>query len=367
VAVVAEAAVARVAGPDPDASLNPALLWQIVLTLELPGERGREAFEALSRTRADSPEALMAAARRLPSLSNLERKRLEYCDIGPVEASVAGGAYVVSSERYTATMLESGRIPAALFAKGDWSLAERPTVGIVGTRGATAYGRATAMKFAEALALAGVTVVSGGAMGIDSSAHEGALGAGGGTISVLTAGVDRPMPAANRALFDRIAAKGCLVSQFPLGSGTNDYRPLLRNQVIAAMSLGLLAIEVPEQSGALSTVHAANELGRQVFVTPGNLTNPTFKGSHALIRDGATLVDHPDQVLEALGLTGLGLARAEAGGHGPVFEALGSEPMSVEGLVRVTGLDAAEVSLQLTTLELDGLIAREGGLCARKS
>jgi DNA processing protein len=253
--------------------------------------------------------------------------------------------------------------PPALFAWGEFECCLRPSIAIVGTRAASTYGKAVAMKFAEAFARAGVTVVSGGALGIDAAAHRGTLGEGGKTIAVLAGGVEQVYPAVHNHLFGQIRGNGCLVSQHAIGSRPNGYRFLMRNHLIAALSLAVVVIEAPERSGALATAHAANDQGKQVFVVPANIDNGNFKGSHALIRDGATLVDHPDQVLDGLGLTASPkqLVLPELSDVGAkIMAAIAGSPLATEFIVEQTGLDTAEVMAELTMLEIDGRVIRDG-------
>jgi len=240
-------------------------------------------------------------------------------------------------------------------------------VGIVGTRGASLYGKAAASKFAEALALSGIVVVSGGAAGIDAAAHNGTLEAGGSTVAVLGTGVDRVFPAMHRDLFERIRNQGCLVSQFAAGAGALRYHFPARNGLIAMLCDALLVIEAPAKSGALITASAAADMGKQVFVVPANITNTGFQGSHALIRDGATLVDHPDQVLEALNFGKIAVRGAEEAAspaQEAILKVLSVHPMSSEQILAQTGLAATDLLSELTLLELEGRIGRESGLYA---
>lgn len=254
--------------------------------------------------------------------------------------------------------------PPALFYSGSWEATSSPAVGIVGTRSASAYGRAAARKFAEAFASAGVTVVSGGAMGIDAEAHKGALSVGGRTVAVLAGGVDVVYPRIHSGLFLEIKAKGCLVSQFPVGSKPWQSAFLIRNHLIAALSDVVVVVESPERSGALSTAGAANDLSRDVYVVPANIDNANFRGSHGLIRDGAILVDHPNQVLEDLGISASTERAAETSTSplgGKIVAVLSVEPLSAERISERTGIPAADVLSELTILEMDGLVRRHGG------
>ena len=235
---------------------------------------------------------------------------------------------------------------------------------MVGTRGASTYGKAAARKFAEALSSNGVTIVSGGAQGIDAAAHEGTLDAGGKTACVMACGIDRVYPAAHRALFERIKKGGCLVSQFPAGWNPRSDSFVQRNSTIAALSDAVLVIEAPESSGALITANRANEFGRQVYVLPGSIATLSFRGSHALIREGATLVDHPDQILEDLGIRpGLTLSanESETKLRLKILSSIGADPMGADKIAENCGLDPSSVLSELTMLELDGRVLRGPG------
>jgi DNA processing protein len=274
------------------------------------------------------------------------------------------GVQLLTAESFPPQLAGCAGRPPAIFTWGDFSCAREPCIGIVGTRAASTYGKAAAMKFAEAFARSGVTVISGGALGIDASAHKGALQEGGKTISVLAGGIEQVYPAVHSGLFSKIRKSGCLVSQHAVGARPNAYRFLSRNHLIAGLSLAVLVVESPERSGSMTTAHAANDQGKQVFVVPANIDNQNFKGSHALIRDGATLVDHPDQVLDALGILSLRTPAAKAPLNpvgAKIVEALTGNPLTAEFIVERTGLDTAEVMAELTMLEIDGHVMRDGG------
>jgi DNA processing protein len=254
---------------------------------------------------------------------------------------------------------------------GEWEVVHEPAIAIVGTRNASTYGKACSLKFSEAFAEAGVTVISGGALGIDGCAHKGALNVGGKTAAVMFTGLDKTYPREHAGLFQKVRSDGgCLISQFTTGQKpAHETRPLIRNQIIAALAQAVVVIEAPAQSGSLSTVHAANDLGRPVFVVPANVDNLNFKGSHALIRDGATLVDHPFQVLNALGIEPKLRDRPAPQVNDPqrkILLALSEKPLSSEMIVERTGLPTADVLSELTMLELEGIILRDvGGFAIR--
>lgn len=295
-----------------------------------------------------------------PRLSAQEARRA--AGAKSADPFLAQGISLATPDAYPETLRNAEPCPPALWYWGDWNASARPMVAMVGTRGASAYGKAVARKFAEAFARSGVTVVSGGALGIDAAAHKGALEGGGQTIAVLGGGVDNVYPAVHGGLFRTMRESGCIVSQFALGSKPTPYRFLVRNQLIAALSWATVVIEAPMRSGALRTAHAANDLGRQVFVVPANIDNLNFAGSHALIRDGASLVDHPDQVLEALDLKAAPqpvLFTPESEEARQVLSVLTTDPLTPEKIAELTGLSAAAVLSELTILEVEGAALRD--------
>lgn len=274
--------------------------------------------------------------------------------------------------------------PAALFVAGDPALLWRPAVAIVGSRAATAGGRANAAQFARRLAGAGLCVVSGLAAGIDASAHAATLEAGGATVAVLGTGPDIAYPRANRRLMASIADAGAVVSEHP--PGTPPLRPHFpgRNRILAGLSLATVVIEAAVRSGALITARLAADAGREVFALPGSIHNPMARGCHRLIRDGAALTESPLDVLDALapqlGPLAGSLSRAltevaadqtpdaaegDAASYKILWDALGHDPTGMDELVRRTGLTAARASSMLLTLELEGRVAVEHGRYCR--
>lgn len=330
--------------------------WQVFLAANLaPSERA--AFLE------DLPPGLdpIAALYSWPRLRNEQRDRMRTAQKAPLAKMAQDGVRVLSGDSLPAQLSSVPNPPAALFVSGSVDSLSKPCVGIVGTRKASSYGLACARKFAESLARAGVTVVSGGALGIDAAAHRGALDHG-PTVAVLGTGIDRVFPSSHRELFAEIRSKGCLVSQFACGTPSLRENFLYRNTVIAALSTALILIECPVKSGAMSTANATLDMGRELFVVPGPVHLESFRGSHALIREGATLIDHPDLVLEAMGIDSMPETVPEAD-HDPttarLLDALGAEPLTGEHLVARTGLDASEVLTALTMMEVDGLVRRD--------
>lgn len=301
-------------------------------------------------------------------LTEAERTRMARADMAALERALARGVGVIENPKYPG-IDDPGQFPPALFYWGDPEVVGMPSIGIVGTRAASTYGKAVAQKFAEALAEAGLVIVSGGALGVDGAAHRGALSVGGKTIVVLGTGIDRVYPHKHASLFEQAKQSGCLVSQFAVGKPSREFSFLMRNPIIPALSWALLVVEAPERSGSLNTAHAAIDQGKQVFVVPANIDNVQFRGSHSLIRDGATLVDHPNQILEALGL-GAGADRPETEPASPsqrtILAALSTEAISTEKIVEATGMEPSEVLAELTLLELEGRVIRDGIGYARR-
>ncbi len=248
-----------------------------------------------------SENELCGAAGIGPELAaHIVRRRSEV-DPAREEAEAARlGARIVTyaDEAYPEPLRTIHDPPMALYIVGDWTPADRHAIAVVGSRRCTHYGRSTADRLAAQLAGAGMTVVSGLARGIDMAAHEGALRAGGRTIAVLGGAVDRLYPAEARPLADRIAAQGAVISEYALGREPDRTTFPYRNRVISGLSMGVVIVEADRQSGAMITAAQALEQGRLVFAVPGRVDQPMSRGPHALIRQGARLVEDARDVLE---------------------------------------------------------------------
>jgi DNA processing protein len=261
--------------------------------------------------------------------------------------------------------------PLLLYINGRIDLLARPALAIVGSRNATVQGKANASAFAAALSDAGVCVVSGLALGIDAAAHEGALRGAGSTIAVVGTGADLFYPARNRALAERIANEGCIVSEYALGTPPMSGNFPRRNRIISGLSSGVLVIEAAAQSGSLITARVAAEQGREVFALPGSIHAPLAKGCHRLIRDGARLVETVNEVLEAMQVSPLAMlsSSTKAGTNGLPTETdctdllaqLGHEPLDVDDLLERLDTDIGQLSMGLLALEMAGMIERLPG------
>ncbi|SED58529.1 DNA-processing protein DprA [Jiangella alba] len=263
--------------------------------------------------------------------------------------------------------------PLGLWLSGDGDLAAlaESAVAMVGSRACSRYGGRVASDLATDLALAGRTVVSGAAYGIDAAAHRGALGVGGQTIAVLACGVDVPYPRTHGQLLERIAADGLIISEVPPGSRPMRAWFLARNRIIAALSAGTVVVEAAPRSGALSTAGWAQKLSRETLVVPGPITSALSAGCHRLVRDGAgTLVTGVTDVLEAVGRIGEHTPPDPECESRPIDDLLPAHAMvrewmqvgaveTVAGLARRTGLPARTVATALRELAAAGWVTRE--------
>ena len=276
--------------------------------------------------------------------------------------------------------------PSMLFVDGDAALLWRPAVAIVGSRTATPGGCSNAATFAAALSQAGLCVASGLAAGIDAAAHLATLEAQGATVAVLGTGPDIAYPVRHRPLLDHVASHGAVVSEHLPGTGPLRQHFPSRNRILAGLSIGCVVIEAAERSGALITARLAAEVGREVFALPGSIHNPMARGCHRLIREGATLVESPAEVLDVLAPLAVDLARAlrgelnaspdelpgflplplpEGKDYNRLWQVLGHDPTGMDELSQRSGLTVAELSAMLLALELDGRIAAEHGRYSR--
>jgi DNA processing protein len=268
---------------------------------------------------------------------------------------------------YPPLLLESPDPPLLLYAEGRVDLLAAPSVAIVGSRNPTAQGADNARAFATTLAQAGLTVVSGLALGVDGAAHEGALAAAAATIAVVGTGLDTVYPRRHRALAQRIVRHGLVVSEFPLGTPSLPPHFPQRNRIIAGLTLGTLVVEATLQSGSLITARMAADAGRDVFAIPGSIHAPQARGCHHLIKQGAKLVDGAHDVLDELGWASAIVPGTATASHAParpgdaVLAALGHDPITLDLLVARTGWPSHDVQIRLLALELEGLVARLPG------
>jgi DNA processing protein len=331
-----------------------------------------------------------AALDALPDLAGRGRGPYRPAAAESIEREVAevrraGARYLFHDQPdYPALLGELDSAPPILTCRGRLPLASAPCVALVGARNASAAAVKLARDFAAALAEAGFTVVSGLARGIDGAAHEGALPA---TIGVIASGIDIAYPPQHAALQERVAAEGLLVAEQPPGTEPRGRHFPSRNRIIAGLSLGTLVIEAAPQSGSLITARLAGEAGREVMAIPGSPLDARALGCNQLIREGAVLVQTPDEVIELLqSFTGaprsrfrladstdrfdhaeLAAAEWSPDSSEAVAALLSNAPVGVDELIRQTGTGAAAVHLALLDLELAGELVREADGTVRRA
>lgn len=295
----------------------------------------------------------------------------------------------ITSEDYPVLLRHQPEAPPGLFVQGDPAALWHPGVAVVGSRTPSPSGAELAAEFAGALARSGLSVVSGLAAGVDGRAHEAALQVPGGlTVALVATGLDQTYPPAHAGLQARIAARAAVVSEYPPGIAPKAHQFPARNRLIAGLALGTLVIEAAHRSGALITARLAAEAGREVFAVPGSVRNPRARGCHRLIREGAQLVEHPDEVIAGLtvlaGSLGQALrsrlgapteqARPAARGAPPfsdpnyqrLWQALDDNPTGMDSLIQRSGLTTAQLSAMLLIMELDGKVVAHYGRYCRK-
>ncbi|HWV19032.1 MAG TPA: DNA-processing protein DprA [Rhodocyclaceae bacterium] len=266
---------------------------------------------------------------------------------------------------YPPALLNSADPPVLLYAKGDIALLQRPMLAVVGSRNATRQGELDAEAFAAHLSAAGLTIVSGMALGIDAAAHRGGLKGKGATVAVIGTGIDRIYPARNAGLARSIAEQGLIISEFPLGMGALAHNFPRRNRIIAGLGQGCLVVEAAERSGSLITARLAAEAGREVFAMPGSIHSALARGCHRLIRQGAKLVESAEDILEELKWEGVvhPIPSIDTETTPPsaeelkVIKALSDAPCDLEALVTRSGLTPDALLAMLLSMELDGRIA----------
>jgi len=286
-------------------------------------------------------------------------------------AATRDGIHVVAwnEAHYPAALLTLPDFPPALWFRGALDTLDRPAVAIVGSRAATPVALETATRLAEGLARRGIVVVSGLARGVDSAAHRGALEAG-RTVAVLGSGPDVIYPHEHRALARRIVECGVVISEYPPGTPPAPFHFPQRNRVISGASLAVVVVEAAAGSGSLITASCALEQGRDVMAVPGNVLSGRNRGAHALIRDGAKIVESADDILEGLGLDPSGDADGRStatgsqttGSADPVLRAMTpGQPYDLDALSGACGLDSARLLPRLMDFELRQLVRRVGG------
>ena len=270
--------------------------------------------------------------------------------------------------RYPDNLLHCTDPPLLLYVRGRVELLRAESIAVVGSRNPTGQGLENARAFAAHLSHAGLTIVSGLALGVDGAAHAGGLEGRGSTVAVVGTGLDLVYPTRHRELTLLIAGQGAIVSEFAIGTPALPQNFPVRNRIIAGLARGTLVVEAALQSGSLITARLASECGRDVFAIPGSIHSPQSRGCHRLIKQGAKLVDQAADILEEYGTATPGPRPAAAPGsddatanEDPLLTALGFDPMALDALVARTGQSPATLLARLLDLELDGRVVRQPG------
>lgn len=327
---------------------------------------------------APTPDVLERLATSLPgrdprlATREIERAR-EFARTAIASAARAGLALVTPANlAFPPLLREIPDPPVVLWIRGDPASLSRPAVAIVGARAATPAGLEVARRLGRDLAHVGLTVVSGLARGVDGAGHRGALDGGGYTVGVLGCGADLVYPPEHSELTEAIVRSGgAVVSEFPPGMAPLTHHFPLRNRIISGLVRAVVVVEASPKSGSLITARAALEQGRDVLAVPGNVASGRYGGSHALIKDGARLVETVGDVLEELKWYHPALSTSSSAANSLEMSELekamaAGEPYSLEDLSARTGQPIAAILAELTRLELDGRVSRlPGGVFAR--
>jgi DNA processing protein len=269
---------------------------------------------------------------------------------------------------YPALLKQTEAAPALLYVRGTLNEEDRFAIAVVGSRKTSGYGRTVAEKLSSELAGCGFTIVSGLARGIDTIAHTGAITAGGRTTAVLGSGIDRVYPSENRGLMEKIIESGCVVSEFPVGTGPNRENFPVRNRLISGLSLGVLVVEAARDSGSLITANYALEQNREVFAVPGSIISPTSSGTNDLIKGGAKLIQKTEDILEELAPMLRGFVRVRERAAVEVTDEekrlcdiLTGEPLHIDAISRELSQPPSRVLATLLNLELKGIVRQTEG------
>lgn len=340
---------------------------RLSLTPGLGGDGLRRLLAAFGNPQAVLSASRAALARQVPDALAAEIRRGVSDDalaaVSTWLEDPANRVVTLADTHYPQLLLQLPDPPPLIYLTGRPELLARPALAIVGSRNATAQGVADAEAFARTLSDAGLTIVSGLALGIDAAAHRGGLAGASSSVAVLGTGADLVYPARNRALAHELAARGALISEFPLGT-----RPIAgnfprRNRLISGLALGCLVVEAAAESGSLITARLAGEQGREVFAVPGSIHSPLSKGCHALIKQGARMVESAQDILEELRFPlprespPAESAPASDARARRLLDALGDAPCDRDTLAARSGLTPAEIGALLTQLELEGHVA----------
>jgi len=371
--------------------MNEKLYW---LALNMVPGVGPITYRNLVARFHDPEQVFAASARELASIAGIGEKTIRAIKEFPAARMAAeelkkvedlgGGILTLCDQGYPKNLLQIYDPPPLLYVRGELEQGDPPMVAMVGSRRGSFYGRTVTKRISKELSTAGVTVVSGMARGIDTSAHLGALEAGKGTVAVFGCGIDVIYPPENKKLFFDIIAHGAVISEFPLSTPPEGKNFPRRNRIISGVSLGVVIVEATADSGSLITASHALEQGREVFAVPGNVGMATSKGTHKLIKQGAKLVEEAQDILTEI-LPQYGgtikkddlLTKAEGGplarspsapapavlsdAEDDIFQLLSHNPLHIDEISRMSQMEIRRVSTILLELELKGVISQLGG------
>jgi len=355
-------------------SLVPGLglsgFWRLVEHFQSPGEVLRASGKDLAGVKGIRKRQIsgLSTTTELRHQGEIELERLRL---------LGGMAISFADDRYPLLLRQLVDPPPVLYILGRDHLLLQPAVAVVGSRAATSYGKRTAFNLCRKLVDWSVSVISGLALGIDTESHKGALAGQGSTVAVLGCGLDVVYPRQNRALYQRIAEDGVLVSEYPLGTKPEGFRFPARNRIIAGLSLGVIVVEAAKRSGSLITAQMALDYGREVFAVPGQVDSVKSEGTHWLLQQGAKLVQRVEDIVVELDLSGAGRKTDVAGlSQKPELEMepdaeillthVEPYPLMREEILKKSGFAPARLSELLLLLELDGLIEMLPGDKVRK-
>ncbi|PID71970.1 MAG: DNA-protecting protein DprA [Desulfobulbus propionicus] len=305
-------------------------------------------------------QAVLAAAQKRADreLEQLQQRNISFLSI--------------SSAYYPKLLKNIPEPPVVLYCKGDLALLDKPGVAVVGSRSATDYGKRVSTMLAQELSCQGLSIISGGAYGIDAAAHEGALQGEGTTCAVLGCGIDVVYPKVHQQLFQAIEQDGLLLSEYPLGAKPEPFRFPARNRIISGLATGVVVVEATLKSGSLITARLALDQGREVFAVPGRIDSIKSSGCHRLIQQGAHLVNNAEDIIHELGFVTTGRLTREQGENTVSAPHLENEeetllsfidiyPVDIDTLLRLSGLNSNIIHSLLLQLELKGLIRQLPG------
>ena len=323
-----------------------------------------------------SPSAVLAAS--VASLKQVVKSEIAYAIVGKHDATEleqvsvwledpANHIVTIADSTFPQTLLNISDPPILLYVKGRLDLLNHNSIAVVGSRNASVQGLRNAEAFARSLSESKLCIVSGMAQGIDTAAHIGGLSGQGSSIAVVGTGLDKVYPAKNRELAHQLAEKGTIISEFPLGTPPLAHNFPRRNRIISGLSMGCLVVEASLQSGSLITARMALEQGREIFAIPGSIHMPQVKGCHALIKQGAKLVENAIDIMnEIKWLQTNNSTSCQQPDEHPLFIHLGFDPVDLESLSQRSNLTIEDLSAILLQLELDGQVTTlAGGLYQR--